>query len=132
MVNQMGRRRKRSPDYDDDSWEDDSSWEDEDFGDDFSDDFGGDFKEGFDDVKDFSVTTMYPDPYCKRVEEVKTECFEESLLELWANKGAFDETSDAEIAGLTKAGILYKLNKHGNYRKISNKGFNSFIILVCK
>jgi len=127
MVNQMGRRRKRSPD--DDSWGDESSWEDEDFGDDFSDDFGGDFKEGFDDVKDFSVTTMYPDPYCKRVEDLKTECFEESLLELWANKGAFDETSDAEIAGLTKAGILYKLNKHGNYSGLYMKEKNFTSIL---
>ena len=112
MVNSMGRRKKRSVD----DWEDDSSWEDEDLGD-FS--FDDDFTEGFDDVKDFSVTNFYPDPYCQRVQDLKTECFQESILELWANKGVFDETSDADIAGLTKQGIINKINS-GNFRYIDN------------
>ena len=34
----------------------------------------------------FSVES-YPDPYCDVVEEMEMACFENSILELWANDG---------------------------------------------
>ena len=88
-------RRKRWADEDDDMF---------DMGDDFV------FEKA-----DYSATEFYPDPYCDKVSNIATECFEESLLELWANKGKFDEKSDMAIASLTKEAILDKLNA-GNYR----------------
>jgi len=79
------------------------------------DDFmGEDFNEGFR-KDDYSADDRYyPDKYCPRVSNLTTECFEESLLELWANEGAFDETADKTIAELTKKDILERINK-GNY-----------------
>ena len=80
------------------------------------DDFmGEDFNEGFR-KDDYSADDKYyPDKYCPKVSNLTTECFEESLLELWANEGAFDETADKTIAELTKKDILERINK-GNYR----------------
>jgi len=79
------------------------------------DDFmGEDFNEGFR-KDDYSADDKYyPDKYCPRVSNLTTECFEESLLELWANEGAFDDTADKTIAELTKKDILERINK-GNY-----------------
>ena len=104
------RRKRRADNWGEESWEEEN-WDNVD-GDswDMGDLHSEDFAEGFDDVKDFSVTTFYPDPYCERVSQMKSACFHESLLELWANKGEFDEESDAAIAGLTKEGILNKIN----------------------
>ena len=70
----------------DDDWESEDEWEEEedwDLGEDFNKDFG---------ATDYSaVGGFYPEPYCERVTALQTECFQESLLELWANKGVFDE-----------------------------------------
>ena len=91
------RKKRWTDDEDEDMW-----------------DMGDDFNEGFEKA-DYSVSDFYPDRYCKEVSNLTTECFEESILELWANKGAFDETSDRTIASLTKEDILNRVNK-GNYR----------------
>ena len=93
------KRKKRwaDDDYDEDMW-----------------DMGDDFKEGFGKA-DYSVGQFYPKPYCEKVSSLTTECFEESILELWAYKGAFDETAGRNIASLTKESILARLNA-GNYR----------------
>ena len=116
MIDSMGKRRRRR--QAEEHWGQDE-WEEEDL--DLEDwDMGDDFQEGFDDVADFSVTSSYPQPYCKRIEDLKTQCFQESLLELWANKGVFDAVSDATIAGLTKHSILEKING-GNYRYVARE-----------
>ena len=114
------RRRRRADNWEEDNWDndDEESW-------DMGDLHSEDFAEGFDDVKDFSVTTFYPDPYCKRVSQMKNACFHESLLELWANKGVFDQESDAAIAGLTKEGILNKINSQNE-----RYGSNSILITL--
>jgi len=93
------RRKKRwadEDDYDEDMW---------DMGEDFNDGFG---------KADYSVGEFYPDQYCERVSNLTTECFEESILELFAHKGAFDETADRTIASLTKKAIISRINA-GNY-----------------
>ena len=123
------RRRRRADNWEEDNWDndDEESW-------DMGDLHSEDFAEGFDDVKDFSVTTFYPDPYCKRVSQMKNACFHESLLELWANKGVFDQESDAAIAGLTKEGILNKINsqneRYGS-NSILNIGKQIFFVVNC-
>jgi len=90
-------RKKRSPD-------------DYDYDYDF---MGEDFNAGFR-KEDYSAGSDYPKKYCPKVSNLTTECFEESLLELWANEGAFDEVADKTIAGLTKKSILERINR-GNY-----------------
>ena len=94
------------------TWEEDTDWGAEtwDLGENFN-------EEDFDNVADFSVTSSYPQPYCSRIGDLKSACFQESILELWANKGVFDEIAEANIASLTKHSILEKLNSvTGNYR----------------
>ena len=83
---------------------------------------GGEFAEDF--GADYSATDYYPDPYCERVTSLKTECYQESLLELWANKGVFDEASDEAIKTLTKEKIIDKL-KSSNYSEFYMKEKNS-------
>ena len=75
---------------------------------------GDDFKEGFGKA-DYSVGQFCPKLYCEKVSSLTTECFEGSILELWAYKGAFDETADRNIASLTEESILARINA-GNYR----------------
>ena len=99
MIESFGNRKKRGVD----DKEDDDMWE-----------MGNDFNEGFKKA-DYSVGHLYPQPYCEKVNQLSTECFQESLLELWAYKGAFDASSDKAIATLTKKEILYRINS-GNYR----------------
>jgi len=97
FAQEINNRKKRWADDDDeDMW-----------------DMGDDFNEGFGKA-DYSATNFYPKDYCPKVNNLTTECFEESILELWANKGAFDKTADNTIAGLTKKTILERINK-GNY-----------------
>ena len=81
-------------------------------------------------MADFSVTSSYPEPYCSRIEDLSSACFQESILELWANKGAFDEIAEANIASLTKHSILEKLNSvTGNYSEfyMKEKDFPSML-----
>ena len=99
MIESFTERKKRWADED----EDEDMW-----------DMGDDFNEGFEKA-DYSVGQFYPDPYCEKVSQLTTECFQESLLELWAYKGAFDDTAEETIASLTKQDILTRINA-GNYR----------------
>ena len=99
-----------------DSWDDEEDWDKED-----NWDMGGEFSEDF--GADYSATNYYPDPYCEKVTALKTECFHESLLELWANKGVFDETSDEAIRTLTKEKIIDKL-RSGNFSEFFMKEKN--------
>ena len=119
----MGRRRRKraADDWGQDNW-DNNEWDEESFN------FGDDFEEGFGEASDFSVTNFYPDPYCSRVGDLKTQCFQESILELWANKGVFDEKSDEAIAGLTKDDIVDKINS-GNFSGfyLRDKDFSSML-----
>eukprot|EP00092_Neocalanus_flemingeri_P008175 GFUD01008815.1.p1 GENE.GFUD01008815.1~~GFUD01008815.1.p1 ORF type:complete len:989 (+),score=163.46 GFUD01008815.1:223-3189(+) len=93
MIESFTERKKRfADDYDEDMWD------------------MGDLNEEFEEKADYSVGQFYPDPYCDKVSQLTTECFQESLLELWAYKGAFDQTADQTIASLTKEGILNKIN----------------------
>lgn len=41
---------------------------------------------------------------------MKTTCFENSLLELWAHDGSYDQTSDDRISHLTTETILRDVN----------------------
>jgi len=82
------------------------------FDDMFGDEFGAEFEEEFSAPADFSLD-RYPHPYCEMVESLDTICFHETLLELWADDGEFNEKSDAKIAALTKSEILKKINDWG-------------------
>ena len=53
---------------------------------------------------------FYPEPYCSLVDHTPTVCYEESLLELWANQGDFDQESENTIDNLTKEDILESIN----------------------
>ena len=44
----------------------------------------------------FSVES-YPEPYCDIVDGMATACLEMSILELWANDGAFDQRTEQEL-----------------------------------
>ena len=44
----------------------------------------------------FSVES-YPEPYCGIVDGMATACLEMSVLELWANDGAFDRRTEQEL-----------------------------------
>ena len=57
----------------------------------------------------FSVES-YPDPYCEIVDGMATACLEMSILELWANDGAFDERTEREIEALTIGDVIEKVN----------------------
>ena len=57
-----------------------------------------------------------------------TSCFEFSILELWGNDGAYDETTDDVIASLTRESILEKINdvnKSGIY--LHDKNFTNYL-----
>jgi len=53
---------------------------------------------------------FYPEPYCSLVDHTPTVCYEESLLELWANEGDFDEESENSIFNLTEEDIIETIN----------------------
>jgi len=72
--------------------------------------FNDEFQEtSFSEHTDMSVDN-YPEPYCGKVSDLQTQCYQESLLELWAVDGHFGEASDSSIAALTKEQILHKVN----------------------
>ena len=94
----FGRKRRRRQTNDDDG-DVFTDWDDED-------------EESFIDNSspvDPSVG-LYPLLYCPYVESMPTACFETSILELWANNGEYDETSEKEIMELTRAKIIDKIN----------------------
>ena len=52
----------------------------------------------FDDDKEFVEKTdpsveRYPQPYCGKVSDLPTQCYQESLLELWAVEGEVKNTN---------------------------------------
>ena len=53
---------------------------------------------------------FYPEPYCSFIDKSPSVCFEESLLELWANNGDFDEDSENTISHLDKREIIEAFN----------------------
>ncbi len=75
-----------------------------------SDKHGEDGKDMADFAETFSVAG-YPDPYCDIVNKMKYACFEMSLLELWANDGEYNAKTDRDIADLTLADVLDKINQ---------------------
>lgn len=55
---------------------------------------------------------LYPDPFCDLVYNMPLACMEWSILELWANNGAYDEVTDDLIENLTVEEILDKVNNY--------------------
>lgn len=81
-------------------------------------DSSGDSDDDFDAIKQGSglggsadpSVLFYPEQYCPIVEAMRTICFEASLLELFAVKGRFDETSERMISELTDEKLLDLVN----------------------
>ena len=63
------------------------------------------------DAGEYFNTALYPEPYCGMIQSMEEACLEMSILELWANEGKFDETSEQEIASLTLDQVLDKVNE---------------------
>ena len=104
----FGKRKKRQADENEDSLFDFDDFDDDDF-------FNEVEEEEFlpsdsSDTGEYFNTNFYPDPYCNIIQDMEDACMEMSILELWANEGKFDETSDREIASLTLDKVLDKLN----------------------
>lgn len=51
---------------------------------------------------------FYPDPYCEIVAQMPTACFEESLLEIFAVDGAYNESI---FETLTQEDVIRRVNK---------------------
>ena len=117
------RRRKRQSGGDDEELEEEEEdYEDYFYNDDFfeeeeDNDFGlfdangltDEAKVGF--AEQFSVD-QYPEPYCGIVTGMETACFEQTILELWANDGSYDADTDEAIDNLTTEDILDKINNY--------------------
>ena len=90
----------------------------------FEDDFFGEFsEEDFDSEFDDTMSKImdgeanegnfdpsilfYPDPYCNTVNNMPTACFEESILEIFAQDGKYNVT---QIETLTQEDIITKIN----------------------
>ena len=74
--------------------------------------------------KDPSVE-YYPSPYCNLIEGFEKACYEFSILELWAENGAYE---DSKFDQLTTNDILNKIN-NVNYsgRFLVDKDFQSLL-----
>ena len=111
LFNSKKRRRKRDTTndaFDDfDDFDDFGSWDD-----DFEEtNFDLDSLEGnYEDIGEYYNIQSYPNPYCSVVESLDLACMEMSILELWANDGAYDRDTDATIASLTTEDVLQKIN----------------------
>ena len=64
---------------------------------------------------------FYPDPYCPIVEAMPTACFEQSLLELFAENGVYEGVLEAKMEALTEQDVLNAIN---------GKSFRYFIIMM--
>ena len=62
-------------------------------------------------AEQFSVD-QYPEPYCEIVTGMETACFEQTILELWANDGQYDDRTDDTIENLTQEDVLEKINNY--------------------
>ena len=69
----------------------------------------------FEDIGEYFNVKYYPQPYCKVVNKMDFACLEMSILELWANDGKYDESTDEAIASLTNQDVLDKLNSFNKY-----------------
>ena len=68
-------------------------------------------QEGFTpELADDVSLNFYSEPYCSLVDHAPTVCYEESLLELRANDGDFDEESENSIFNLTTDSIRETVN----------------------
>jgi len=72
--------------------------------------------------------TFYPNLYCGCVEASEKACYEQNILELWGDQGAYTELTDSRIRRLTQEEILDTINKK-NVSGIFMKDFN-FIDLL--
>ena len=115
----MGLKRKKRESSSDFEFEDDfnfdefdSSWDDE-----FEEpDFDLDSLEGnYQDIGEYYNIHSYPQPFCQVVASLDLACLEMSILELWANDGAYDERTDQTIAQLTTPQVLDKINSFNKY-----------------
>ena len=66
---------------------------------------------------------FYPDPYCGCIEATETACYEENIVELWGDQGAYNWRSDRWIEQLTQRDILFNINNN-NISGIFLKDFN--------
>ncbi len=60
---------------------------------------------------------FYPEPYCSLVSHAPTVCYEESLLELWADQGEIGPTTEAALRSLDAQAVLNIVNT-GNHSGI--------------
>ena len=66
---------------------------------------------------------FYPEPYCGCVAAAERACFEQNIVELWGDQGAYTKSSDRQIAELTRAEILEAVNSR-NMSKIFMQDFD--------
>ena len=112
LFNNNGKRRKKREESDfefedDVSFDEFGSWDDE-----FEEpDFDLDSLEGnYQDIGEYYNIQSYPQPYCQVVDSLDLACMEMSILELWANDGDYDESTEQTIAQLTTEEVLDKIN----------------------
>ena len=113
MSSLLGKRRKRQ--VEDQDFDDFDNFMDEDFFEEMEDEEG--FLQSSDPLEDageYFNTALYPEPYCGMIQSMEEACLEMSILELWANEGKFDETSEQEIASLTLDQVLDKINEESS------------------
>ena len=89
------RRRRQSEDGDWDNFFDSSEAEEE------------EEEQNFGNI---ASVAFYPEPYCTIVGLFPTVCFETSILELWAQDGTYDESSEEVIMNLTLENVLDTIN----------------------
>ena len=53
---------------------------------------------------------FYPEPYCSLTRHAPSVCYEESLLELWADQGHLGPGAEALLTSLTHQDILRMVN----------------------
>ena len=56
-----------------------------------------------------------------------TACFEDSVFELWANDGVFDESVDQEIENLTRDKILDKINNQNMRQEFASETLDGYL-----
>lgn len=79
-------------------------------------------KPSMDDLEKWS-DDYYPELYCGCIEATETACFEQNIVELWADQGSYSEVADKKIADLTQQEIIDTINNK-NISQIFLKDFN--------
>ncbi len=67
----------------------------------------------------------YPEPYCEMAESMETACFENSILELWAEDGGYGQATDAAMEALTREDVRAK-KSHSLIFLNNNDSSNNF------